>query len=142
VEHLRTFDLLMLRRYCAKLAYELELHGPDTDLEVMPLRYSDLLTTAVRVPWPSTSWLADVDEGFYAACYLRAWALEAHWRAALQERFGERWFATPEAGGWLRELWREGQRLDAEELLAQALGEELDFGRLARGFHTDPATAA
>jgi hypothetical protein len=134
VEHSQAFELLMLRRYCAKLAYELELHAPGADLEVMSLRYSDLLTEAVRVPWPSTSWLADVDEGFYAACYLRAWALEAHWRAALIERFGERWFASAEAGRWLKRLWREGQRLDADELLGEVLGEELGFGRLMQGF--------
>jgi hypothetical protein len=75
-----------------------------------------------------------VDEGFYAACYLRAWALEAHWRAALIERFGERWFASAEAGRWLKRLWREGQRLDADELLGEVLGEELGFGRLMQGF--------
>ena len=43
-------------------------------------RYSDPLSEALRVPWPRESWLADVDEGFYAACYLRAWALESRWR--------------------------------------------------------------
>ena len=48
--------------------------------------------------WPQRAWLADVDPGFYVACYLRAWALETHWRRALRERFGERWFAEPEAG--------------------------------------------
>jgi hypothetical protein len=132
VEHTRAFRLVMLRRYSAKLAYELELHGPSTGLAEMPARYSELLSAAVRVPWPRTSWLADVDEGFYAACYLRAWALETHWRAALRERFGERWFASNEAGEWLRGLWRNGQRLDADELLAEVLGEEIDFTRLAR----------
>jgi hypothetical protein len=132
VEHSRAFRLVMLRRYCAKLAYELDLHGPRADLRNMPARYAELLSDAVRVPWPSTSWLADVDDGFYAACYLRAWALETHWRAALRDRFGERWFASSEAGEWLRDLWRHGQRLDADELLAEVLGEELDFARLAR----------
>lgn len=132
VEHSRAFRLVMLRRYSAKLAYELDLHGPSADLSQMPERYAELLGGAVRVPWASTSWLADVDDGFYAACYLRAWALETHWRAALEERFGERWFASAEAGEWLRELWRHGQRLNADELLAEVLGEELDFTRLAR----------
>jgi hypothetical protein len=131
VEHSRAFRLIMLRRYSAKLAYELDLHGSPADLAGMPGRYEELLTGAVRVPWPSTSWLADVDDGFYAACYLRAWALETHWRAALRERFGERWFASPEAGEWLRSVWRHGQRLNADELLAEVLDEELDFGRLA-----------
>jgi hypothetical protein len=98
----------------------------------MPARYAELLGDAVRVPWPRASWLADVDDGFYAACYLRAWALETHWREALHERFGERWFLSPEAGEWLRGLWSHGQRLNADELLAETLGEELDFTRLAR----------
>ncbi len=132
VEHTRAFRLVMLRRYAAKLAYELELHGGSADLEAMPGRYAELLSGAVRVPWPRASWIADVDDGFYAACYLRAWALETHWRAALRERFGERWFQRPQAGEWLRGLWRHGQRLNADELLAEALGEELDFARLAR----------
>ena len=97
----------------------------------MPGRYAELLTEAIRVPWPRASWLADVDGGFYAACYLRAWALETHWRAALEERFGSRWFASPEAGEWLRSLWRHGQRLDAAELLAETLGGELDLAVMA-----------
>ena len=72
-----------------------------------------------------------MDPGFYVACYLRAWALELHWRRALRDRFGERWFERREAGAWLRGLWAQGQRLSAEELLGVALGEELDFGLLA-----------
>ena len=81
IEHTRAFRLVIIRRYAAKLAYELELHGPSADLGRMPARYSELLSGAVRVPWPRVSWMADVDDGFYAACYLRAWALETHWRA-------------------------------------------------------------
>ena len=132
VAHARAVRLLMLRRYCAKLAYELELHGPRPRLERMGERYSTLLGGATRVSWPRESWLADVDGGFYVACYLRAWALEARWRAALRERFGERWFERREAGDWLRGLWSQGQRLGAEELLATTLGGELDFEPVAR----------
>ena len=83
---------------------------------------------------PRRRWLDDVDGGFYVASYLRAWALEARWRAHLRERFGERWFNRPEAGEWLTGLWRQGQRLRADELLAEALGEELRFDSLAAGF--------
>ena len=129
--HARAFKLVMLRRYAAKLAYELELHGPSATLSEMPGRYAELLTEAIRVPWPRASWLADVDGGFYAACYLRAWALETHWRAALEERFGSRWFDSPEAGEWLRSLWRQGQRFNAAELLAETVGGELDLAVMA-----------
>ena len=63
----------------------------------------------MRVEWPAVSWLADVDPFFYAARYLRAWALETHLRAALRERFGTAWFDEPAAGAFLRDLWRAGQ---------------------------------
>ena len=81
-----------------------------------------------RIEWAEASWVSDVDPGFYVACYLRAWALETHWRRALRNRFGDRWFASAEAGEWLRGLWSHGQRFDADELLAEELGETLDFG--------------
>lgn len=126
--HARGEKLVMLRRYAAKLEYELELHEPSPRLSEMPALYSHLLGTATRVSrWSGATWLSDVDGGFYVACYLRAWALETHWRAALRERFGERWYASEAAGAWLRGLWSQGQRLGAEELLAQELGEELGF---------------
>ena len=125
--HAGATRLLMVRRYCAKLAYELELHADGVELVRLPDRYASLLADATGAAWPRETWLADVDDGFYVVCYLRAWALETHWRRALRARHGERWFDDPAAGRWLRELWADGQRLGAEELLGEALGEELDF---------------
>jgi hypothetical protein len=133
-EHVRVTRLVMLRRYAAKLEYELELHDAGPDLAAMPPRYAGLLGNATRVAWPEASWLSDVDPAFYAACYLRAWALEARWRRALAERFGERWFEQRAAGEWLRRVWRGGQRLRGDELLAETLGEELDFTALEAEF--------
>jgi hypothetical protein len=130
IRHSRAVRLVMLRRYCAKLLYEIELHAGDLD-GAAPQRYASLLSDAVRVEWPATTWLSDVDAFFYAARYLRAWALETYLRRVLRDRFGARWFESEHAGAWLRELWREGQRLSAEELLAERLGEELDFSVLA-----------
>ena len=124
----RAAKFVFLRRYAAKLSYELELHGADRSLDDMPALYARLLGDAVGVEWPPATYLADVDAGYYAANYLRAWAFETHLRGVLVERFGPEWFRSPEAGGLLRELWREGQRLDADELLAQVTGERLDFG--------------
>ena len=49
----------------------------------------------------------------------------------MRERFGEGWFRRPEAGEWLLALWAQGQRLGAEELLGETLGESLDFEGLA-----------
>jgi hypothetical protein len=131
VAQARAAKLALLRRYSAKLAYELELHGGSVELDEMPTRYSGLLGEALEVPWPRESWLADVDQGFYAACYLRAWALESRWRAAIRERFGETWFGSAAAGEWIKGLWGRGQGLDAQELLAETVGGELDLGELA-----------
>lgn len=131
IAHARAVRLVMVRRYCAKLAYERELHGGG-DLAAMPERYRELLGAATRVVWPAQTWLADVDAGFYVACYLRAWGLEAIWRQALRDRFGKRWFARADAGEWLRALWSSGQSLDAEELVEATLGRELSFEPLRR----------
>jgi hypothetical protein len=142
VAHAKAQRLVYLRRYAGKLAYELELHGEGLEgapepngatgtrsgWEALAARYSELLGDAVKIKWPTETFLADVDPGFYCACYLRAWALETHLRAYLRERFGAAWFESPEAGEVLRGLWRDGQRLDAEELLGELTGARLDFG--------------
>jgi hypothetical protein len=134
VSHARAVKLFFLRRYAAKIVYELELHGRDADLAAMPDRYADLLGDATRVPWTSATWIEDVDSGFYVACYLRAWALEAKWSAGLRERFGESWFSEGAAGEWLVGLWSRGQRERADELAAETLGERIDLVDLASEF--------
>jgi hypothetical protein len=128
--HARATKLVFLRRYAAKLSYELELHSEPESLDALQDVYARRLSEALHIEWPRQSWLSDVDAFFYAACYLRAWALETHLRRVLQERFGERWFDEPEAGSFLKRLWRDGQRLNAEEMLGELTGEELDFGAL------------
>jgi hypothetical protein len=92
--------------------------------------YARRLSEAVRVDWPGDTWLSDVDPFFYAARYLRAWALETHLRKAIAGRFGDAWFEQPAAGDFLRGLWRHGQRLSAEELLAEVDGASLEFSAL------------
>ncbi len=122
--------LWFLRRYCAKLIYEVELHAA-SDLGAMRGRYVELLTDATRVEPSDTDFLADVDTGFYASQYLRAWAFEAQLRAYLREQFGNAWFTRREAGSLLRELWAEGQKPTADELLREVTGEELELAAVA-----------
>jgi hypothetical protein len=130
--HVRAQRLVFLRRYAAKLSYELELHSDGRPLEELAGVYAERLSDAVGVDWPAATFLTDVDPGFYAANYLRAWSLETHLRATLRERFGAAWFEQPAAGAFLRSLWREGQRLNADELLREVAGEdaELDFSAM------------
>jgi hypothetical protein len=139
----RAAKLVFLRRYAAKLAYELELHSGTAALDSLPDVYARRLGGALHVDWPSQSWLSDVDPFFYAASYIRAWALETHVRRLLRERFGELWFDEPEAGDFLKTLWAEGQRMRGDELLHQLTGAQLDFGALLEDLRvtTNPAAA-
>jgi hypothetical protein len=124
----RAHRLVYLRRYAAKLAYELELYdGASSPGDPLAARYAQLLGDALRIDWPRQTFLSDVDPGFYCACYLRAWALETHLRSHLRERFGPAWFDSPAAGEELKALWRDGQRLSPEELLGRLTGQQLDF---------------
>lgn len=119
--------LIYLRRYAAKLRYEIDLHAEGVDLGKMPALYARLLSNAVHVEWPGTTYLADVDSGFYVASYLRAWALEYQLRSHLEREFGDHWFDSRQAGDFLKSIWAYGQRLDADELLYETTGETLDF---------------
>lgn len=56
-----------------------------------------------------------------AARYLRAWIFEVQLRRVLEGRFGQAWFDNRQAGKFLVDFWREGQRYTADEL-AQQLG--------------------
>lgn len=123
----RACKLIYLRRYAAKLRYELELHAEGSDISQMGALYSDLLGGAMHTEWPAETYLSDVDAGFYVASYLRAWALEACLRRELKERFGERWFSEREAGDYLKGLWGQGSRYSADELVERLTGSELDF---------------
>jgi hypothetical protein len=123
-------QLYFVRRYAAKFLYELELHG-DNELESMRARYAERMRDAVKIEVSDVDFLADVDPGFYSSSYLRAWAFEALLRTFMREEFGRAWFTRREAGSLLRELWAEGQKPTADELLAEVAGAELDLSAVA-----------
>ena len=118
--------LWFVRRYCAKLLYELEFHTA-ADVTAMRSRYAELLGDATKVEPSGADYLGDMDAGFYASEYLRAWAFEAQLRAFLREKFGNAWFSKRDAGALLRELWAEGQKPTADELLRDVTGETLEL---------------
>ncbi len=134
VEFAALTKLYFIRRYAAKLSYELELHR-GADLPTLPARYADLLSDAIGVRYPTSDYLEDVDGGFYCTCYLRAWAFEAQLRDHLRGRYGDDWYRRREAGHLLRELWALGQSLTADELLAEVTGSQIDFSVLAAEAH-------
>jgi hypothetical protein len=111
--------LYMLRRYSAKLRYEIELHtggfGKGDAL------YSRHLGEVLKFRHPPHHYLSDLDDGFYSSQYLRAWVFEAQLRAALKEDFGEKWFLNKETKEKLMELYGLGEKYSVEEL-AQRVG--------------------
>jgi hypothetical protein len=122
--------LYFLRRYCAKLLYELDFHAGADPADLQSL-YVELLSDAVKVEPSATDYVADLDPGFYASCYLRSWAFEAQLRDHLKQHFGTTWFSRRDAGSFLRELWSEGQRMSAEEMLVEVTGSKLEMESVA-----------
>ena len=121
--------LAILRRYAAKLRYELELHRAPS-LQAGAAAYAPMLSEATGFRYASEDALLDLDDGFYAARYLRAWQLEALLATSLRDRFDEDWFRNPRCGQWLLDLFSRGQRDDAVALAGAVLGRALDFGPL------------
>jgi hypothetical protein len=118
--------LYLLRRYTAKLLYELRLLR-DPDPAVGRATYAGMLGLLSGVQIPESSWLADVDDNLYAARYLRSWMLEGSLAAALRTAHGETWWRERAAGDQLKGLWRQGQRPNAEDVLAQLGYDQLDW---------------
>jgi hypothetical protein len=122
-------ELYLLRRYAAKLRYELELHR-SAFTGVGPA-YAAHLTEATRFRYPEGDALLDVDPGFYAARYLRAWQLEAALAAVLVGQFDEDWYRNPRAGAALHELMCRGQADAADRVALRFTGAELRFEPVA-----------
>ncbi len=122
-------ELYLVRRYAAKLIYELELHR--SDLRGLGPSYAQRLTAATGFRYPEADHLLDVDPAFYAARYLRAWQLEASVAGALAARYDEDWYRNPRAGETVQGLMRRGQALPAHRLTAEFADATLGFDRVA-----------
>jgi hypothetical protein len=122
--------LYFVRRYAGKLLYELEFYVAD-DIESMKKRYVEILGDALKIDIAADNYLSDIDPGFYVNAYLRAWAFEAQLRSYLREKFGNAWFASRDAGSLLQELWGEGQRMNADEMLKEVTGATIEMEAVA-----------
>lgn len=122
--------LYFVRRYCAKLLYEIEFHQAD-DPRALQSRYVELQADALKITPAPEDYLWDMDGDFYVHAYLRAWALEAQLATFLREKFGRDWFTQRPAGSLLRELWSEGQRMNADELLREVTGGSIELESVA-----------
>jgi hypothetical protein len=126
----RFLEVLLFRRYAAKLRYELELWS---DFERAPDyagTYSENLRAAIGFRYRSDGFLADMDDDFYSADYLRAWVRSAQLRAYLRRSVGSDWWQRPDTGRLLRDLFAEGTRPTSEEIAARIGFDPLDTGPL------------
>jgi len=127
-------ELHFLRRYCAKLIYEIELYGGNVRWDSLPDRYVEQLTRATSFRYNRADAFIDVDPRYYAARYLRAWQLQSLLTETLVERYDADWWRNPRAGPWIcSALFAEGQRELASEQAKRVSGKELSFGPLVRG---------
>jgi oligoendopeptidase F len=122
--------LYLVRRYCAKVLYELELHQAPDPMPLRP-RYVEILADALKIEPSPTDYLGDVDAGFYCTEYVRAWAFEAQLKQFFREQFGSTWFTRRDAGSLVRELWSEGQRPTADEILKELTSAEIELEAVA-----------
>jgi hypothetical protein len=121
--------LWFLRRYAAKLKYELMLHDGKS-LAGRDEIYRQILEDAVMMRYSPEDYLKDVDEGFYCTNYIRAWIFEAQLKDYMHRKFGYEWFAQKKAGSFLKEIWSYGQKYGPEEVLCQLDFKGLDISYL------------
>jgi hypothetical protein len=127
-----------VRRACAKLNYEIALYDSrEVRSESLAALYATMQTEATGFRRDGALHLWDVDDGFYAAAYLRSWAFEAGLREHLRTRWGRRWWASRKAGNDLVDLWNTASRYTVEEL-ARLIG----FGEISFDFLADTLIAA
>ncbi len=109
-------EALLFRRYTAKLQFELDFWSSFDQAGLQSDDYSQRLTAATGIRYPSDGHLADMDPGFYSADYLRAWIRHAQLRNYLFDEVGEDWWRSPRTGELLRDLFAEGTRPSSEEI--------------------------
>ena len=126
-------ELQFLRRYCAKLIYEVQLYSGNVSWSALPDLYVETLTGATGFRYQRSDAFVDVDPRFYSARYLRAWQLQSLLNETLVERFNEDWWRNPNAGPWIvAELFNRGQSELAEEQARRVSGKSLGFAPLVR----------
>jgi hypothetical protein len=125
-EATRFLEALLFRRYAAKLRYELAVWSDFANAPDYAPVYAENLRAAVGFRYRADGYLADMDDGFYSADYLRAWIRTAQLREHLRTTVGEEWWERPETGDLLRSLFREGTRPLSEEIAARIGFDPLD----------------
>jgi hypothetical protein len=115
----RFLDVLLFRRYGAKLDYELEIWADFANAPDYATEYAEHLRDATGFRYRADGYLADMDDGFYSADYLRAWIRSAQLRRYLRDTIGPDWWEQAATGDFLRELFAQGTQPSSEEIAAR-----------------------
>jgi hypothetical protein len=130
-EATRFLEVLLYRRYAAKLRYELGFWDAFPEEQGTSSRdYQPLLTDAIGLRYDARGYLSDMDAGFYSADYLRAWIRSAQLNAYLRREVGEDWWRSAGTGEILRGLFAEGTRPSTEDIARRLAFDPLDTGPL------------
>ncbi len=130
-------ELHFVRRYCAKLLYEIQVYGGNANWTSLPDTYVEILAHATGFRYRAADAFMDLDSRFYSTRYLRAWQLQALLEEGLVNRFNEDWWRNPAAGPWIaNELFAEGQRESANELAKRVAGVDISFQPLTLRIET------
>ena len=113
--------LFFVRRYCAKLLYELELHEAG-DLSGMPGRYAELLTEATKIQALAGRLPRRRRPRLLLTSYLRAWALEAQLRTPPRRGVRQRLVREPEGRLPAARALERGSGPDADEIARELTG--------------------
>jgi len=103
-------EVLLFRRYVAKLQFELEFWQRFSADGGTEKGYAERQEEATGVRYRPDWYLSDMDSGFYSADYLRAWIRSAQLRVSLYRKKWATIGEEREDGQFLRSLFREGTR--------------------------------
>ena len=122
--------LYIQRLTAARHLHELRMHRGAEDA-VDRATYSGLAGLITGVREPEERYLA-IDDGMYAANYLRSFMLDAALTDHLVSRHGETWWRSPAAGETLKRAWSRGQEWNAEQVVAHLGYDSLDWRPVVR----------
>jgi hypothetical protein len=124
------YHLILLRTLAARHLHELRMHRGG-DAAVHRATYAGLAGLLTGVREPEERYLA-IDDGMYAASYLRCFMLDAALTDYLVSRHGEAWWRSADAGETLKRAWSRGQEWTAEQVVAHLGYDSLDWRPVVR----------
>ena len=124
------YHLVTMRSLAAKHLQELRMHrGGDDALH--RATYAGLAGLLTGVREPEERYLL-IDDGMYAASYLRCFMLDAALTDYLIAHHGPAWWRSAAAGETLRRAWSRGQEWNAEQVVAHLGYSSLDWRPVVR----------